>query len=104
MAMLRAAQAVEAMDGGTTEVRAEHIVAGNQQAVLALLWAAAVRFEVRLARFPPTEDFAGSSARSAGFLSPSRPVLTRVPFGFLEGWRLLYMQLSRRNQACGFDA
>lgn len=36
------------MDGGTTEVHAEHIVAGNQQAVLALLWAAAVRFEVSL--------------------------------------------------------
>lgn len=58
--MLHAAQVVEAMDGGTTEVRAEHIVAGNQQAVLALLWAAAVRFEVCLSQFPPRGEFSCS--------------------------------------------
>lgn len=39
-------QVLETLDGGVMSVRPEHIVAGNQQAILALLWAAAVKFQV----------------------------------------------------------
>lgn len=36
------------MDGRILDIRPDHITNGNQAATLALLWAIAIKFEVRL--------------------------------------------------------